>query len=164
MKIVFKGGFTQTEINLFLIISIALCYFSFVNYICSKIFLFLLNNLWNLWWGGERFFIRFRNIFPMLVFTFLLHGGLNQMMLLFRCFLVLAVFTLAWYWSLRLYLDLPKVFWYGITESLKISSEEEDDESRDLIESGSCLRHLGMGWQSRWRFLLRRIMMKVRIR
>ena len=75
----------------------------------------------------------------MLVFTFLLYGGLNQMMFLFRCFLLLAVFIFAWYLSLCLYPDLSKTSWYGVTESLKISSEEDNNESRDSIESGSCL-------------------------
>ena len=70
----------------------------------------------------------------MLVFTFLLYGGLNQMMFLFRCFLLLAVFTFAWYLSLCLYPDLSKASWYGVTESLNISSEEDNNESRDSIE------------------------------
>ena len=84
---------------------------------------FLLNNLWNLRWGGKCFFITFRNISRMLVFTFLLCGGLNQMMFLSRCFLSLVVFIhLAWYLSLCLYPDLSKALWYGVTESLKISS------------------------------------------
>ena len=101
--------------------------------------------MWNLWWDGKCFFIRFRNIFPILVFTFLLYGGLNQMMFLFRCFLLLAVFIFAWYLSLCLYPDLSKASWYGVTESLKISSEEDNNESRDSIESGSCLMIDG-GW------------------
>ena len=81
----------------------------------------------------------------MLVFTILLYGGLNQMMFLFRCFLLLAVFIFAWYLSLCLYPDLPKASWYGVTESLKISSEEDNNESRHSIESGSCLMING-GW------------------
>ena len=81
----------------------------------------------------------------MLVFTFLLYGGLNQMMFLFRCFLLLAVFTFAWYLSLCLNPDLSKASWYGVTESLKISYEEDNNESRDSIESGSCLMIDG-GW------------------
>ena len=60
--------------------------------LCLIFTVFLLNNLWNLWWGGKCFFIRFRNSFPMLVFTFLLYGGLNQMIFLFRCFLLLVKF------------------------------------------------------------------------
>ena len=81
----------------------------------------------------------------MLVFTFLLYGGLNQMMFLFRCFLLLAVFIFAWYLSLFLYPDLSKASWYGVTESLIISSEEDNNESRDSIESGSCLM-IDNGW------------------
>ena len=81
----------------------------------------------------------------MLVFTFLLYGGLNQMMVLFHCFLFLALFIFAWYLSLCLYPDLSKASWYGVTESLKISSEEDNDESQDSIESGSCLMIDG-GW------------------
>ena len=91
------------------------------------------------------FLIRFRNSFPMLVFTFLLYGGLNQMIFRFLCFLLLAVSVFAWYLSLCLYPDLSKASWYGVTESLKISSEEDNDESRDSIESGSCLMIDG-GW------------------
>ena len=106
---------------------------------------FLLNNLWNLWWGGKCFLIRLRNIFPMLVFTFLPYGGLNQMIFLFRYFLLLAVSIFAWYFSLCLYPDLSKASWYGVTESLKIFSENDNDESRDSIESGSCLMING-GW------------------
>ena len=37
-----------------------------------------------------------------------------------------------------MYPDLSKASWYDLTASLKISSEEDDDESRDLIEIGSC--------------------------
>ena len=67
------------------------------------------------------------------------------MMFLFRCFLLLAVSIFALYLSLCLYPDLSKASWYGITESLKISSKEDNDESRDWIESGSCLMIDG-GW------------------
>ena len=81
----------------------------------------------------------------MLVFMFLLHSGLNQMIFLFRCCLLVAVFIFASYLSLWLYRDLPKAFRYGITESLKISSEEDNDESRDSIESRICLMIDG-GW------------------
>ena len=75
----------------------------------------------------------------MLVLTFFLCGGFNQMIYLFRCFLLLAVSIFAWYLSLCLYPDLSKASWYGVTELLKISSKEGNDESRDSIESGSCL-------------------------
>ena len=68
----------------------------------------------------------------MLVFTFLLYDGLNQTMFLFRCFLLLAVFRFAWCLSLSLYPDLSKASWCGITELLKISSEEDNDESQDF--------------------------------
>ena len=81
----------------------------------------------------------------MLVSTFLLYGGLNQIIFLFRCFLLLAVSIFALYLSLCLYPDLSKASWYGITESLKISSEEDNDESRDSMESVSCLMIDG-GW------------------
>ena len=80
------------------------------------------------------FFIRFRNIFPMLVFMFSLYGGWNQMIFFLRCFLFLAVSIFALYLSLCLYSDLSKASWYGVTESLKISSEEDNDESRDSFE------------------------------
>ena len=60
-------------------------------------------------------------------------------MFLFRRFLLLAAFIFALYLSLCLYPDLSKASWYGITESLKISSEEDNDESRDSMERGSCL-------------------------
>ena len=69
----------------------------------------------------------------MLVFTFLLYGGLNQTMFLFRCFLLLAVFIFAWCLSLCLYPDLSKASCCWVTESLKISSEEDNDESRDFV-------------------------------
>ena len=81
----------------------------------------------------------------MLVLTFLLYGGLNQMIFLFRCFLLLTVSIFALYLSLCLYPDLSKASWYGITESLKIYSEEDNGESRDSMESGSCLMIDG-GW------------------
>ena len=67
------------------------------------------------------------------------------MMFLFRCFLLLVVFIFAWYLSLCLYPYLSKASWYGVTESLKISSEEDNDGSLDAIESGSCLMIDG-GW------------------
>ena len=81
----------------------------------------------------------------MLVFTFLLYGGLNQMIFLFRCFLLLAVSMSALYLSLCLYPDLSKAYWYGITKSLKISSEKDNDENQGSMESGSCLMIDG-GW------------------
>ena len=96
-------------------------------------------NLYNLGCGGKYFFIRFRNVFPMLVFTFLLYGGLIQMMFLLRCFLSLPVFIFARYLSLYLTPDLSNASWYGITTSLKISPEEDNDEIRGLIEIGSFL-------------------------
>ena len=67
------------------------------------------------------------------------------MMLLFRCFLLLAVFLFAWYMSLCLYPDLSKASWYGLTESLKISSEEDNDENWDSVESRICLM-IDVGW------------------
>ena len=71
----------------------------------------------------------------MLVLTFLLYGGLNQMIFLFRFFLLLNVSIFALSLSLCLYPDLSKASWYGITESLKISSEEDNDESGDSMKS-----------------------------
>ena len=102
--------------------------------------LFLLNNLRNLWWGGKCFFIWFRNIFPMLVFTFLLYSGLNQMIFLFCCFFMLALSMFTLYLSLCLCPDLSKASWYGITDLLKISSDGDNDESQELIDSRSCLK------------------------
>ena len=67
------------------------------------------------------------------------------MIFLFRCFLLLAASLFALHLSLCLYFDLSKVSWYGTTESLKIFSEEDNDESRDSTESGSCLMIDG-GW------------------
>ena len=105
----------------------------------AKFYCIFLNNLWNLWWGGWYFFIRFRNMFPMLVCTLLLCIELNQTMCLFLCFLLLTVFIYVCYLKLCLYADMPKASWYGVTESLKISSEEDNYESRDLMQSRSCL-------------------------
>ena len=67
------------------------------------------------------------------------------MIFLFRWFLLLAVSIFACYFSLCLHPDLSKVSWHTVTESLKISSEEDNDESRDSIESLSCLMIDG-GW------------------
>ena len=75
----------------------------------------------------------------MLVFTFLLYSGLNQMIFLFSCFWLLVVFLLAWYLSLCLPLNLSKASWYCVTESLKISHNEDNDESWDSIDTGCCL-------------------------
>ena len=55
------------------------------------------------------------------------------MMFVFRCFLLLAVFIFAWYLRLCLYPDLSKASRYWVTESLMISSEEDNDESRDTV-------------------------------
>ena len=77
----------------------------------------------------------------MLVFTFLLYCGLKQMMFL-CCFLLLGVSIFTLYLSLCLYPDLSKASWDGTT---KISSEEDNVESRDLMESGSYLMIDG-GW------------------
>ena len=100
---------------------------------------FLLNNLWNLWESWNFVFIRSSNIFPILVFTFLLYSGLNQVIFVFLCFLLLAVSISALYLKLFLYPDLSKESWYCITESLKIPSEDDNEESRDSTESGTCL-------------------------
>ena len=81
----------------------------------------------------------------MLVFIFLLYGGLTQMMFLFRCLWLLLVFIFICYLSLCLYLDLSKASWYQVKESLKISSEKNNDKSRDWIEIGSYLIIKG-GW------------------
>ena len=67
------------------------------------------------------------------------------MMFLFCFFLLLLIFTFAWYMSLRLYPNLSTASWYWVRKSLKISSEEDNLESRDLIEIGSCLIVDG-GW------------------
>ena len=74
----------------------------------------------------------------MLDFTFLLYGGLNQMMFLFRYFLLLDLFIFAWYLSLCLYPDLSKASLYEVTQSLKIFSEDDNNESRRKIIR-SCL-------------------------
>ena len=71
----------------------------------------------------------------MLDFTFLLYGGLNQMMFLFRYFLLLDLFIFAWYLSVCLYPDLSKASLYEATESLKIFSEDDNNESRDLKDN-----------------------------
>ena len=60
-------------------------------------------------------------------------------MFLFCCFLLVAVFIFAWYLSLCLHLDLSKISWYVVTDWLKISSEEDNDESQDSIDNGTCL-------------------------
>ena len=67
------------------------------------------------------------------------------MIFLFRWFLLLAVSMFAWYFSLCLHPDLSKVSWYTVTESLEISSEEDNDECRDSIESVSYLM-IDDGW------------------
>ena len=61
------------------------------------------------------------------------------MMFLFRCFLLLVAFIFAWYLSLCLHPDLAQASWCGVTESFQISSVEDNDESRDSIETGRCL-------------------------
>ena len=71
----------------------------------------------------------------MFVFTLLLYGELNQMMFLFCCFLLLAVFIFRWYFSLYLYPDLSKASWYGVAEPLTISSEELLDEDGGWLDS-----------------------------
>ena len=52
--------------------------------------------------------------------------------------LALSMFTL--YLSLCLCPDLSKASWYGITDLLKISSDGDNDESQELIDSRSCLK------------------------
>ena len=83
----------------------------------------------------------------------MLHGGLNQMIFLAVTFVVSSIYI-----SLVLELcmnpDLSKASWYGVTETLKISSEEDNNESRDSIDSGSCLMIDG-GWlDSRFMYLI----------
>ena len=91
------------------------------------------------------FLAKIEEYFSCVDFTFLLYGGLNQIIFIFRCFLLLAVSIFTLYLSLCLYPHLSKASWYEITESLKISSEEDTWESRDSIESGSSLMIDG-GW------------------
>ena len=57
--------------------------------------------------------------------------------------LLLAVSIFAWYFSLCLYPDMSNAL--GLTESFHISSEKDNDKSRDSIESRSCLM-IGSGW------------------
>ena len=47
--------------------------------------------LWNLWSRGKCLSIRLRKYLPIFVGTFLLKGGLNHIMFLFRCLLVLGL-------------------------------------------------------------------------
>ena len=63
----------------------------------------------------------------------------------FLLFFVVSCIYICLVLYLCLYPDLSKASWYGIKESLKISSEEDNDESQDSIESGSCLIIDG-GW------------------
>ena len=93
----------------------------------------------------NMFLDKIQKIFPILVVIFLLYVGLNQMTLLFPCFLLLGVFLFAWYLSLCLYPDWCKMSLQGVTEPLKISSEQDNGENRDQLESGSCLMING-GW------------------
>lgn len=69
----------------------------------------------------------------------MLCGGLNQIIFLFCRFLLFDIFIFAEYLSLCLYTDFCKASWYWVTESLKISYDEDNDECRDLIEIGSFL-------------------------
>ena len=107
----------------------ALWEFMMVLIFCKHLYLlfttFLLNNLQNLWYVGKCIFTRFRNILPILVFTFLLYDGLDQIMFLFRCFLLLVAFIIACYWGVCLYLELSNASCYRVTVSMNISLDED---------------------------------------
>ena len=106
-----------------------LCEFMMVLIFCKHLHLllttFLINNLQNLWYVGKCIFTRFRNIFPILVFTFLLYDGLDQIIFLFRCFLLLVAFIIACYWGVCLYLELSNASCYRVTVSMNISLDED---------------------------------------
>ena len=69
----------------------------------SWVLLFLLKIFANLWFGGKCLLINLINILPMMVFTNLLYGDLNQIMLCF-IFLLFWLFSFGcWYCSLVLY-------------------------------------------------------------
>ena len=63
----------------------------------------------------------------------------------FSLFFVTSCIYIYFVLELCFYPHLSKASWYEITESLKISSEEDTWESRDSIESGSSLMTDG-GW------------------
>ena len=56
--------------------------------------LFLLKTGWRLYFGGKCFLIRLRKVLATLVCTFLLYGGLNQMMFLLFLFAGVVAFFL----------------------------------------------------------------------
>ena len=57
----------------------------------TNLYIFLLKILQNLWSRGMCFSIRLRKYLPIFVDTFLRKGGLNHIMLLFPCLLVLGL-------------------------------------------------------------------------
>ena len=71
---------------IFLLLSLSMMTSRFGMQLYDNLMVFLLNILWRLFDVGKHCPMIFRNSLPTLVFTFLLYGGLYQMIL---CFLVL---------------------------------------------------------------------------
>ena len=87
----------------------------------------------------------FRNSLPTLVFTFLLYGGLYQMILRFLVLLWLPVVLGFLLWSLYGWPPSFNAFWYSGAALSNISSFEEISDKRLFIPSGMFLITAG-GW------------------
>ena len=104
--------------------------------LCLTFMVFLLNILWSLLDQGKCLSINLRNVFPMLLFMFLLNSELNKMMFLFLFHFVslLGVNSRS--------AMCPESFSassYSVVALLKISSPAELSDSLQLIDAGICL-------------------------
>ena len=106
--------------------------------------MFLLKILCNLWPTGKCMSTRLRKQRAMFVLTFLLNGGLNQMML--RCLFLRCLYvSCGMYSSLWLKLLCPSAFLHACTASSNTCLSDDSVEMRLLMDVGSCLKKLG-GW------------------
>ena len=69
-----------------------------------NLMVFRLKILWRRWWFGKCFFVNFKTILPILVLTFWLNGGLNQIMFQLQ---FLLVFASVWAYDIDVLYPLP---------------------------------------------------------
>ena len=105
---------------------------------------FLLNNLWNLLWGGKCLSNQDKKCFPTFLRTSALYGGLSHITFLFR-FLVVLVFCLmfCWYCISCIYSAFVSASLYGLIEFLIISLFAGNCDNLNSIDFGSYLIMMG---------------------
>ena len=107
--------------------------------------MFLLNILWSPFVLGKCLSIRWRKVFATFVFTFLLKGGLNQIIFRFRWRFDFWSWVGSNFKDVCLYPLFCNASSYSVLHVLNTSSFDEFCVNLLLIEDGSCFMMFG-GW------------------